>query len=151
MPHTVWARSTVPIAPAPVTGHWPIPLQETLKGRSGSVSVGSLGSGAYNVLSEPSEHLWLVWGSILNRILALLLSFLGFSFALGHGVPFFDGIKHLPVDGCSATSCNFRVLEGEDECTSFNSTILCGLAVHKELYVFIQLFNFSIFSILLWA
>ena len=32
---------------------------------------------------EPSEHLWRVWGSILNAISPLLLSCWGFSFALG--------------------------------------------------------------------
>ena len=48
----------------------------------------------------------------------------GFSFALGHGVSFFSGIQHCPVDGCSTVLCNFGVLMGEDECTSFYSTIL---------------------------
>ena len=33
---------------------------QILKGRSGSVSVGS--PGAYKVLFEPFEHLWWVWG-----------------------------------------------------------------------------------------
>ena len=37
-------------------------------------------------LLEPSNHLWWVWGLILNAILPLLLSYLGFSSALGHGV-----------------------------------------------------------------
>ena len=36
----------------------------------------------------------------------------------------FGGIQHSPVDGCSAVSCNFGVLTGEDECTSFYSDIL---------------------------
>ena len=51
---------------------WPVPLQETLKhkGRSCSVSVGS--PGVHNVLFEPSEHLWWVWGLIVNAILPLL-------------------------------------------------------------------------------
>ena len=42
--------------PTPVTGHcWPIPLQETLRHNSASVSVGSLGSGAHKIcLSPPS-------------------------------------------------------------------------------------------------
>ena len=35
---------------------------QSLKGRSGSVSVGSLGPGVHKVLFEPSEHLWQVWG-----------------------------------------------------------------------------------------
>ena len=42
----------------------------------------SLGPGAHKVLYEPSEHLWQVWGLILNTILPLLLTFRGFSFAL---------------------------------------------------------------------
>ena len=37
---------------------------------------------------------------------------------------FFGGIQHSPVDGCSAASCNFGVLTGEDERTSFYSVIL---------------------------
>ena len=65
---------------------------QTLKGRSGSVSVGSLGPGAHKVLFEPSEHLWWVWSLILNVILPLLLSCWGFSFAIGHGESFSDGI-----------------------------------------------------------
>ena len=32
---------------------------------------------------------------------------------------FFGGIQQSPVDGCSAASCNFGVLAGEDECMSF--------------------------------
>ena len=39
---------------------------QTLKGRSGSVSVGSLGPGVHKDLFEASEHLWQVWGLILN-------------------------------------------------------------------------------------
>ena len=58
---------------------------------------------------------------ILNVISPLLSSSWGFSFALGCVVSFFGGIKHSPVDGCSAASCNFRVL---DECTSFYFAIL---------------------------
>ena len=41
---------------------------QTLKSRSDSVSVGSLGPGAHNVMFEPSENLWLVWSLILNSI-----------------------------------------------------------------------------------
>ena len=39
----------------------------SLKGRSGSVSVGSLGPGMHKVLFEPSEHLWWVRGLILTQ------------------------------------------------------------------------------------
>ena len=53
----------------------------------------------------------------------LLPSCWGFSFALGHGVSFFGGIQPSPVDSCSAVSCTFGVLTG-DECTSFYLAIL---------------------------
>ena len=44
------------------------------------------GSWCSQGLFEPSEHLWQVWGLILNAILPLLLFFWGFSFFLGRGV-----------------------------------------------------------------
>ena len=95
---------------------------QRLKGRSGTVSVGS--PGAHKILFEPFKHLWWVWGLIRNAISPLLPSCWGFSFALGCEVSFFGGIQHSPVDGCSAVSCNFEVLTGEDERTSFYSSIL---------------------------
>ena len=52
---------------------------------------------------------------------APLLSYWGFFFALGHGVSFFGGIQHSPVDGYSAASCNFGVLAGEDEYMFFRN------------------------------
>ena len=97
---------------------------QTPKGRSDSVSVGSLGPSAHEVLFEPSKHLWQVQGLILNATLLLLPSCWGFSFALGRGLYFFGGIQHSPVDGCSAASCNLRVLKGEDEHMSFYSAII---------------------------
>ena len=66
--------------------HTPTGDSQTLKGKSGLVSVGSLGPGAHKVLFEPSEHLWWVWGLILNAISLFLPSCWGFSFALGSGV-----------------------------------------------------------------
>ena len=56
---------------------------QILKGRSGSVSVVPLHPAVHDILFKPSECLWLVWGLILNVILPLLPSFLGFSVALG--------------------------------------------------------------------
>ena len=53
--------------------------------------MGSLGPSAHKILFEPSEHLWRVWGLILNVILPLLLSCWGLAFALGRGVSFMDG------------------------------------------------------------
>ena len=58
-------------------------------------------------------------------ILSLLPSIWSFSFALARGVSLLGRIQHSPVDGCSAASCNFGVLGGKDECTSFYSIILC--------------------------
>ena len=111
-------------SPCPAAGHcWPIPPQETLKSRSGSVSVGSPGVDKF--LFEPSKPLWLVWGFILNVISPLLPSSSGFSFALGCEVAFCGGIQHSPVDNCSAANSNFGGLTWEDDHTSFfYSTIL---------------------------
>ena len=76
-----------------------------------------LGPGAHKVVFVPSEHLWQVWGLILNMIFPLILSCWVCSFALGHGISFFGGIQHSPVDGYSVASCNFRMLAREDACT----------------------------------
>ena len=47
-------RSSAPRAPAPVAGHClPIPPRETLKHKSGLVSVGSLGPSAHKVCLSP--------------------------------------------------------------------------------------------------
>ena len=70
------------------------------------------------------ECLWWVRGLILNAIAPFLLSCCSFSFDLGYGVSFWGGFQHSPVDGCSAASCSFDVLTGEDERTCFYSAIL---------------------------
>ena len=98
------------------TADWDLRRRHS-KGMYGSVSVES--PGELKVLFEPSKHLWWVWGLILNAISPFLPSCWGFSFVLGCGVSYFGGIQHSPLDGCSAASCNFRVLTGDDECTSF--------------------------------
>ena len=71
---------------------------------------GVSGSWCAQSLSEPLEHLWRVWGLILNMISPLLPSCWGFSFALGRVVSFFGGIQHSSVESCLAASCNFGVL-----------------------------------------
>ena len=81
---------------------------------------GASGSWCTQGLCEPSEHLWWLRGLILNVISPILPSSWGFSFAPGSEVSFFGGIQHSPVDGCSAVSCSFGVLTGEDEHTSFS-------------------------------
>ena len=87
---------------------------------------GGSGSWCTQGLFEPSERLWQVRGLIPNVISRLLPSCWGFSFTLGHGVSFFDGIQHSPADSCSAVSCSFGVPSGEDERTSFCSVMLHG-------------------------
>ena len=101
---------------------------QTLKSRSGSVSVGSLGTGVHKVLFEPSKHLWKVWGLILNMISHLLLGHLLCSWTWGI---FFGGIQHSLVS-CSAASCNFEVLTGDNECMSFYSSILSSPAYQNK-------------------
>ena len=39
--------------------------------------------------------------------------------SLDVGSLFLGGFQHPPVDGCSAASCDFGVLAGEDACMSF--------------------------------
>ena len=123
---------------------------QTLKGRSGSVSVES--HGLQKLLFEPSECLRWVWGLILNVILSLLLSCLGFSFALGWGVSLFSGFQHSPFNGYSYVSCNFGVLAGEDECTSFSSAILIqgnhnGLDLGQiRIYIYIYIYTHTYFT-----
>ena len=85
---------------------------------------GVSGSWCTQGLFELSKHLWQVWGLILNSISSLLPFCWDFSFSLGCGVSFFGGIQHFPVNSCSAESCNFGVLTGENECTSFYSAIV---------------------------
>ena len=132
-------RSAAPRALTPAAGHcWHIPPQEMLKhsGRSGSLSVES--PGVHKVLFEPSEHLWWlwgliltehlwqVWGLILNVIFPLLPSCWDFSFAFGCGVYFFCGIQHSSVDSCSAVSCYFGVLTGDEYMFFLAHCLICA-------------------------
>ena len=54
---------------------------------------------------------WWVWDLILS-IMPLLSPCCSFFFVFGHGVSFFGGFQHLPVDGCSIASCNFGAFHG---------------------------------------
>ena len=94
--------------------------------------VGTLDPGAHKVLFVLSKHLWQVSGLILNMISPFLPFWGGFSFALGCRVSFFGGIQHSPADDCSAASCNFGVHEGEDEHTSFYSSILSIMSMEES-------------------
>ena len=138
-------RSAAPRVPVPVTGHcWPVPLQETLKHSSGSVSVGSLGL----VLTR---FVWALWVSLVGMVFDSKCDFSPPTILLGlllcplmWGI-FFGGIQHSPVDSCSAVSCNFGVLAGEDEHTSFYSAIFLHLPTSWNL-----LTNPDILKCILW-
>ena len=95
----------------PLMIHASTGVAQTLKCRSGSVTCGAPRSCAHKVLREPSKRLWWVCCLIQNSILPLQPTCWGFSFALGPGASFFDVIQHSPVNGCSAVSCNFGVLQ----------------------------------------
>ena len=85
----------------------------------------SFGPHAHKVLFVPFEYLWRVWDLIVNAIsYHLLPSRRSFSFVLGCRASFFGGIQHSLVHGCSAASCNFGILTGENECMSLYSAIL---------------------------
>ena len=126
-PRTAAIQSPCPCSRPPLT-HTSTGDIQLLKGRSGSVFVGS--PGVYKVLFEPSKRLWCVWGLILTVISPLLPSFWGFSFALGRGVSFFGGIQHSSVDGCSAASCNFGVHRRQA-----HVLLLCPLSFHTKFSV----------------
>ena len=70
-PHAVSPRSAVPITPAHVASHcWPVPPWELLKHSKAGLAQSLWGPGPsmHQVLFEPSELLWWVWGLILNVI-----------------------------------------------------------------------------------
>ena len=93
--------------------------------------------------TDLAQSLWVLWFLVHTRIVcAICVSQPGWGLILNMISPpyclaglllclwmwgiFFGGIQHSPVDCCSAGSCNFEVLEGEDECTSVSSAIfLC--------------------------
>ena len=106
----------------------------------------SLAPGADKGLSELSERHWWLWGLSLNAISPLLPSCWGFSFALGCGVSFFGEIQRLPVDGCSAASCHFGVLAGEEH-ASFYSAIL-PFSYHIMTFIFFLVAAFGLESAL---
>ena len=85
---------------------------------------GSVGSpGVHKVLFEPLSIL-VGLGFDSKCSFAPPTALLGLLLCPGTWVSFYSGIQHSPVDGCSAESCNFGVLEGEDEHVSFYSAII---------------------------
>ena len=117
-------RSAAPRAPSPMAGHcWHVPPQETLKHWGAGLAQSLWGLLVHTSFCLSPLSVSGRYGSDSKCDFALTTIFLRFAFALGHGISFFDGIQHSPVDGCSAVSCKFGVL-AEDECVSFYSAIL---------------------------
>ena len=54
-----------------------------------------------------------------------------------HGISVFDGFQRLPVDGCSTAGCNFDVLAGGDEHTSFYSAIFFSSVQSLSVWLFV--------------
>ena len=81
------------------------------------------GSWCSQGLFEPSEHLWQVWGLILNVILSLLPFCWGFSFFLGRGVspqsP--SSAAQLPLQ-CLPSCWGFSAFGHGASCHSLSST-----------------------------
>ena len=124
-------KSVAPRAPVPVADHCqPVSPQGTLKHSSVSVSVGSLGPGIHKVCLSPLH----ISGRNTNS--PFLPFCWNFSFALGN-VSFSGGIQHSPVNSCSAASCNFGVLAGENECTSCYSA-MCHFVSYSVLVMSIS-------------
>ena len=129
MPHTVWPRSAAPRVPVLAASHcWLQGLFRRHLKTQRQVCLSLCGvSGPWCA----QGFVWALWVFLVGMGLDYkcnfappLLSCWGFSFALGRGVSFFGWIQHSPVDGCSAASCNFEVLAGEEKHTFFYSTIL---------------------------
>ena len=120
---------------------------QTLKGRSGSVSCG---------VTAPFPGSWCIWGfvgALQTSLAGMRFDFkcdftpptvlLGLLLCSWSEVSFFGGIPHSHVDGCSAARCNFGIFAGEDEYTSFCSTICsfhcsleCTCTSYTVLYVY---------------
>ena len=124
-----------------------MPLPETPKQPQAGLTqslVGSLGPVVDSVFSKPSEHLWRVWSLILNVISPLLLSCWGSSFPLGCRLSFSGGIQH-PLDGCSAVSCNFGILAGED-----SHSLSTPPSFHKSTLTLVLFRSFNYFVVCLF-
>ena len=100
-----------------------------------------LGSGVLNFHNSVRMSLVLLFSSLwvthlagmefdFIMILPLLMSYCSFFFVFEHGVSFFGGFQHPPVNGSSRSGCNFGALTGGDEHMSFYSTFL----TQKPLY-----------------
>ena len=151
--HGCWAQTPGTIEQEPIgpSQDWPHPVSSAV---APLWSTEVMASGAhswscYTDAKTPTEWkkltTWWAWthsplmsvsggyGFDSKRNFAPPASCWGFSFALWHGASFFGGIQHSPVDGCSAASCSFGVLTGEDERMSYSTILfLFGLLFAKE-------------------
>ena len=122
--HRLCDQVAAPRTPAPTAEHcWTIPLQQTQT--QVWLSLCSV-SGSWCT----QGFVWALWASLEGMGFdsecdsAPPTIFLGLLLCFGCRLSFFDGIQHSPVNSCSAVSCYFGVLTGEDECMSFYSVIL---------------------------
>ena len=100
-----------------------VPPQETLKPSKAGLAqslVGFLGPVHKRFSLSTPNFSGRYGGFILNAVSHLRLFPWCFSFALGCRISFLGGIQHCPVNGCSAASCYFGVLTG-DEYTSYSA------------------------------
>ena len=116
MPQGVLPRSAALRAPAPATGHcWPMPPQEILE----QVWLSLCGVSRSWC---PQGFAWAFWASLTGMgfdskhdffLPTILLGLLLCSWIWGVFF-FFGGIQHSLVNGCSAVSCNFGALTGDE-------------------------------------
>ena len=126
--HIMSPRYALAKATVIMSGHcWPVPLKETFKHlRQVWLSLCGV-SGSWCA----QGFVWALWASLVGMAFdskhdfappTILLGLLLCTWTQGS---FSGGIQHCPVDGCSAVSCSFGGLTGEDDCTSFYSAVLC--------------------------
>ena len=128
-PCVTWVCCSQSLCPRsrPLLNHASTGDTQIPKGQPGSVSVGSLGTGAQKVSFEPFWASLVGMGCDTKWGFAPPTVFLGLLLSLWCGMSFFGGVQHSPVDSCSLASCSFGVLAGEDECTSIYFSILLSL------------------------
>ena len=94
-----------------------------------------LGSGVLNLHTSVRMSLVLAFSSLwvthlegmefdFIMIVPLLMSCCSFFFVFGHGVSFFGGFQHPPVNGCLRPGYNFGALTGGDEHTSYSTVLI---------------------------
>ena len=128
--HATPPRSAAPRAPALAAGHcWPSPPQEANTQRQVCLVLCGV-PGSWCTLS----FVWALRASLVGMGIDSKPDFTPPTILLGlilcpwtWSIFFWWDPTFSPVDGCSVVSCNYGVLTGENECTSFYSAILYAL------------------------